>query len=212
MRVFRPVPHPLDHGVASSGHRRVVDDRVALDHDAVILGVGGRASVKAADSSRALVGIQPRWRHVPPILSSSTSATLRPRWAARKAARVAAGARAEHDEIENRWKEPTAMGQGASERLGAGNERRLGQMGHRGRWYARCPDSRNRWGWGREVRGRTGKSAHIEVRRGRSQGLSFAAHLRRRGAQASCRAAFGGRPALETLPPASASRASARPG
>ena len=43
-------------------------------------------SASPADSSIALVGMQPRWRHVPPILSSSTRATRRPSWAPRKAA------------------------------------------------------------------------------------------------------------------------------
>ncbi len=43
-------------------------------------------SLRAADSSIALVGMQPRWRQVPPILSSSTRATLRPSCAPRKAA------------------------------------------------------------------------------------------------------------------------------
>ena len=41
---------------------------------------------RPADSRIALVGMQPRWRQVPPILSASTSATLRPSWAARNAA------------------------------------------------------------------------------------------------------------------------------
>ena len=43
-------------------------------------------SATAADSSIALVGMQPRCRHVPPILSSSTRATRRPSWAPRNAA------------------------------------------------------------------------------------------------------------------------------
>src|SRR5207249_3321413 len=38
------------------------------------------------DSSSALVGMQPTWRQVPPSLSDSTRATLRPSWEARIAA------------------------------------------------------------------------------------------------------------------------------
>src|SRR5665647_3915377 len=40
---------------------------------------------KSADSRSALVGMHPRWRQVPPILSSSTRATFMPSCAARKA-------------------------------------------------------------------------------------------------------------------------------
>ena len=70
-------------------------------------------SANAADSSRALVGMQPRCRHVPPILSSSTSATFSPSWAARKAA-VYPPVPAPSTTRSKSLDEPTAMGQGAS--------------------------------------------------------------------------------------------------
>ncbi len=41
---------------------------------------------RSADSSIALVGMQPQWRQVPPIRASSTRAVRRPIWAARNAA------------------------------------------------------------------------------------------------------------------------------
>src|SRR5690348_13819202 len=44
------------------------------------------ASASSAVCSSALVGTQPRCRQVPPSLSRSTRATLRPSWAARSAA------------------------------------------------------------------------------------------------------------------------------
>src|SRR5450759_807244 len=66
---------------------------------------------KSADSRSALVGMHPRWRHVPPILSSSTRATFMPSCAARKAAEyppVPAPRTTRSNELD----EPTAMGQG----------------------------------------------------------------------------------------------------
>jgi hypothetical protein len=43
------------------------------------------ASITSPACSRALVGMQPRWRHVPPTLSRSTMAIFRPRSAPRSA-------------------------------------------------------------------------------------------------------------------------------
>src|SRR6478735_6448676 len=71
-------------------------------------------SANAADSRRALVGTHPRWRHVPPILSWSTSATFRPSWAARNAA-VYPPVPAPSTTRSKSLEEPTAMGQGASD-------------------------------------------------------------------------------------------------
>src|SRR3954452_13748320 len=84
-------------------------------------------SAKAADSRSALVGMQPRWRHVPPSLSWSTSATLIPSWPARKAA-VYPPVPAPSTTRSKSLDEPTAIGQGASERHGA--DKRVGL----GRW------------------------------------------------------------------------------
>src|SRR3954464_14125267 len=67
-------------------------------------------STKPADSRSVLVGMQPRWRHVPPILSSSTRATLRPSWAARKAA-VYPPVPAPSTTRSKSLEEPTAIGQ-----------------------------------------------------------------------------------------------------
>ena len=87
--------------------------------------------------------MQPRWRHVPPILSSSTSATFSPSWRAAERSGVPAGARAEHDEVEVVG---GADGHGSG-CLGAPRSRRQGrpgQVGHRDRWYARRRETRNR--------------------------------------------------------------------
>ena len=58
--------------------------------------------------------MHPRWRHVPPILSWSTSATFRPSWAARNAA-VYPPVPAPSTTRSKSLEEPTAMGQGASD-------------------------------------------------------------------------------------------------
>ena len=61
-------------------------DKGTLAHDEPVLVRLALLSSRSADSSIALVGIQPRWRQVPPILCWSTRATRSPSCAARNAA------------------------------------------------------------------------------------------------------------------------------
>ena len=44
------------------------------------------SSASSAECRYALVGMHPQWRHVPPSLFFSTSATVKPSWTARSAA------------------------------------------------------------------------------------------------------------------------------
>ena len=106
--------------------------------------------------------------------------------------RVAAGARAEHDEIEVVGR-ADSHGSGC---LGAPRGRAqasAGQVGHRGRWYARCRESRNRGGRRRAVHRRTGKPQNDRGAARRREAVSFAAHrCRRAGVTPRCVQEEGG--------------------
>src|SRR3954470_24889469 len=98
--------------------------------------------------------MQPRWRHVPPSLSSSTRAVLRPSWAARNGA-VYPPVPAPSTTRSKSLEEPTAIGQGASERHGA--DKRVGL----GRWVIATDGTR---GVARRATDRAGSGARTRAR------------------------------------------------
>ena len=99
-RLLRPVHIRLTTASRRVGDRGVVDARARPAGRSRSPSAARARSTCSADSRSALVGMQPRWRHVPPILSSSTSATRRPELGGPEGGRVAAGAGAEDDEVE----------------------------------------------------------------------------------------------------------------
>ena len=132
---LEPGPHPLDDLVAPGGHRRVVDGRLARQDDAVVLGVAdavGEGRRFEQGLGRDAAAMQARAADLVLV----DEGDLEPELGGAERRRVAAGARAEHDEIEVVG---GADGHGSG-CLGAPRGRRrtsAGQVGHRGRWYAR---------------------------------------------------------------------------
>ena len=96
---LEPRPQPLDDGVAPGGHRRVVDGRLARQDQAVVLGV--------VDAVREVGRLEQRLRRDAAAMEARAAdlvvvdeGDLEPELAGAEGRRVAAGARAEHDEIE----------------------------------------------------------------------------------------------------------------
>ena len=92
-------PHPLDHGVAPGGHRRVVDVHVAGHDHAVVLGVAdavGEGRRFEQRLGRDAAAVEARAADL--VLVDQRD--LEPQLAGPERGRVAARARAEHDEIE----------------------------------------------------------------------------------------------------------------